>query len=83
MSLALFNKPLLVTTSGGKDSCVCVALAERAGIPFEVMHNHTTADAPETVYFIRSEFKRLESRGISCCITYPYYNDKRVSIFRR
>ena len=47
MSLKVYKQPLVVTTSGGKDSSVCVALAERAGIPFEIMHNHTTADAPE------------------------------------
>ena len=68
MSLYHYKKPLVVTTSGGKDSSVCVALAERAGIPFEVMHNHTTVDAPETVYFVRSEFKRLEEKGINCTI---------------
>lgn len=44
-----YKAPLIVTTSGGKDSSVCVALAEKAGIDFEVMHNHTTVDAPETV----------------------------------
>lgn len=63
MSLRIYQQPLIVTTSGGKDSSVCVELARRAGIPFEVMHNHTTADAPETVYFVRSEFKRLEAGG--------------------
>lgn len=36
LSLAYYRQPLIVTTSGGKDSSVCVALAERAGIPFEV-----------------------------------------------
>ena len=66
MSLKVYKQPLVVTTSGGKDSSVCVALAERAGIPFEVMHNHTTADAPETVYFVRDEMRRLEFKGIKC-----------------
>jgi len=51
MSLALYGLPLVVAISGGKDSSICIELARRAGIPFEVMHNHTTADAPETVYF--------------------------------
>ena len=32
-----YKAPLIVTTSGGKDSSVCVALAEKAGIEFEVM----------------------------------------------
>ena len=49
MSLAHYGLPLVVTTSGGKDSSVCVELARRAGIPFEVQHNHTSVDAPETV----------------------------------
>lgn len=81
MSLSHYKKPLVVTTSGGKDSSVCVALAERAGIPFEVMHNHTTVDAPETVYFVRSEFKRLEEKGINCTIIFPYYKGGRVTMW--
>lgn len=81
MSLHVYKQPLVVTTSGGKDSSVCVALAERAGIPFEVQHNHTTADAPETVYFVRDEFKRLEAKGIKCIIDYPIYNGKRTSMW--
>ena len=59
-----YKKPLMVTYSGGKDSQVLVALAERAGINFEVVNSHTTADAPETVYFIREQFKAMEERGI-------------------
>lgn len=81
MSLSHYKKPLVVTTSGGKDSSVCVALAERAGIPFEVMHNHTTADAPETVYFVRAEFKRLEEKWINCTINFPYYKGERVTMW--
>lgn len=81
MSLKLYRKPLLVTTSGGKDSSVCLALAERAGIPYEVLHNHTTADAPETVYFIRSEFKRLEGMGIKCDVSYPVYKGTSVTMW--
>lgn len=50
MSLQYYGQPLVVTTSGGKDSRVCVELAIRAGISFEVMHSHTTADAPETAF---------------------------------
>lgn len=73
MSLQAYGLPLVVTTSGGKDSSVCVELAIRAGIPFEVMHNHTTADAPETVYFVRDEFKRLEAMGIKCTLNKPVY----------
>lgn len=50
MSETYYKKPLIVTTSGGKDSDVCLALAKIADINYEVQHNHTTADAPETVY---------------------------------
>ena len=81
MSLQVYKQPLVVTTSGGKDSSVCVALAERAGIPFEVQHNHTTADAPETVYFVRAEFKRLELAGIKCSLNYPVYKGRRTSMW--
>lgn len=38
-----YKRPLMVTYSGGKDSQVLVALAERAGINFEVVNSHTTA----------------------------------------
>lgn len=41
-------------------------LAVKSGIPFEVLHNHTTADAPETVFHIRDTFRRLEEKGIRC-----------------
>lgn len=76
-----YKQPLLITTSGGKDSSVCVDLALKAGIDIEVMHNHTTADAPETVYFIREEFKRLEAKGIKCILTYPIYKGLRTSMW--
>ena len=82
MSLSHYKKPLVVTTSGGKDSSVCVALAERAGIPFEVMHSHTTADAPETVYFVRDELRRLELKGIKCVVNYPVYKGLRTSMWQ-
>lgn len=32
MSLAYYKQPLVITTSGGKDSDVCLKLAENAGI---------------------------------------------------
>jgi 3'-phosphoadenosine 5'-phosphosulfate sulfotransferase (PAPS reductase)/FAD synthetase len=47
MSLRLFEKPLVITYSGGKDSDVLLHLARASGIPFEVLHSLTTADAPE------------------------------------
>lgn len=81
MSLQYYKQPLVITDSGGKDSSVCKALAIQAGIPFEVLHNHTTADAPETVRFVRQEFKRLENLGIKCDIQMPTYKGKRVSMW--
>lgn len=65
-SLKLYKVPLLIAYSGGKDSDVLLRLAEKSGIPFEVQHNLTTADAPETVYHIRDTFFRLEEKGIKC-----------------
>ena len=81
MSLKYYGTPLVVTTSGGKDSSACVELALRGGIPFEVQHSHTTADAPETVRFVRQEFARLEALGVKCTIHYPTYKGKRTSMW--
>lgn len=81
MSQQIYGKPLVVTTSGGKDSSVCLSLAEKAGIPFEVQHNHTTADAPETVKFVAADFKRIEAKGIKCTVNYPYYKGSRTSMW--
>lgn len=81
MSLKYYNQPLVVTDSGGKDSSVVKQLALNAGIPFEIMHNHTTADAPETVHFVRSEAKRFEELGIKYTINMPTYKGKRTSMW--
>ena len=68
MSLRLYKQPLVITYSGGKDSDVLLHLAEASGIPFEVLHSLTTADAPQTVYHVRDTFHRLESKGIKCTV---------------
>ena len=81
MSLQHYGLPLVITDSGGKDSQVCKELAIRAGIPFEIMHNHTTADAPETVRFVRQEAKRFEDLGIQYTINMPIYKGQRVSMW--
>ena len=73
--------PLIVTTSGGKDSDVCLRLAEAAGIRYEVQHNHTSADAPETVYHVRETFRRLEEQGVKCTINYPVYKGRRATMW--
>lgn len=81
MSLHHYGQPLIITDSGGKDSAVVKELAIRSGIPFEVMHNHTTADAPETVRFVRQESRRFEDLGIQYTINMPTYKSKRVSMW--
>ena len=81
MSLAYYKQPLVVCLSGGKDSAVIQELALRADIPVEFMHNHTTADAPETVYFVRREFKRLEEKGINCTVNKPTYKGAPVTMW--
>lgn len=40
--------------SGGKDSDAILILAKLAGVKFDAVHNLTTADAPETIYYIKS-----------------------------
>lgn len=70
MSLHYYRKPLVCTYSGGKDSEVMLELFKRSGIPFEVHHSHTTADAPYTVRHIRKVFHDLELSGIKCSIDY-------------
>lgn len=55
MSLNYQERPIVVTYSGGKDSDVLLEVALASGEPFEVHNNHTTADAPQTVYHIREK----------------------------
>jgi phosphoadenosine phosphosulfate reductase len=81
MSLRYYEKPLMVTYSGGKDSDVQLELAIRSGIPFEVQNSHTTADAPETVLHIRKKFYELELKGIKCTIDKPQYKGNPISMW--
>ena len=81
MSERYYDKPLMICYSGGKDSDVLVELALRSGINFEVVNSHTTADAPETVRYIRQRFKDLEELGIKCTIEYSKYKGKRTSMW--
>lgn len=73
---AIYRNPrgYVVGYSGGKDSDVLVHLFKRSGVKFCVVHNHTTLDAPETVYYIRRKFKEWEQQGIGCKIYYPELN---------
>ena len=81
MSFALYQKPLVVTDSGGKDSAVCREIVRRSGIPYEVQHNLTTADAPQTIYYVRETFRRLEGEGIPCRVSYPVYRGGRITMW--
>lgn len=82
MSFARYGLPLNIQFSGGKDSEVLLHLAEISGIPFVVSHALTTADAPETVKFIKQEFHRLEDKGIECNISLPTYKGKITSMWQ-
>ena len=48
------DEPYYVAYSGGKDSDVLRILFELSGVKYDLYHNHTTADAPETVRYVRS-----------------------------
>lgn len=67
----LFDMPLVVQYSGGKDSDVILQLAKESGVPFRVTHNLTTADPPDNVYYIRRVFALLREEGIDCRINVP------------
>ena len=48
------SEPYYLCYSGGKDSDVIRILASLAGVKHDIVNNHTTVDAPETVRYIRS-----------------------------
>lgn len=84
MSKQLYDgAPLMITYSGGKDSDVVAELAVRH-LPhedFEIVNSHTTADAPQTVRYIRERFKQWELQGVKCSIVYPTYKGKRATMW--
>lgn len=69
------NSGCVVSDSGGKDSSVLKHIVRKAheqyGLKYKIQHNHTTVDAPETVYFLREEKKKAEAAGIQFDIIYP------------
>jgi phosphoadenosine phosphosulfate reductase len=77
--MAIMNNPAgyYVCVSGGKDSSVIQELCVMAGVQCEFVHNHTSVDYPETVYFIRQEKKRLEELGYAFRIEIPRFEDGR------
>ena len=48
------TEPYYLCYSGGKDSDAIRILAALAGVKHDIVHSHTTVDAPETVYYVRS-----------------------------
>lgn len=48
------TEPYYLCYSGGKDSDAIRILAALAGVKHDIVHNHTTVDAPETVRYVRS-----------------------------
>jgi phosphoadenosine phosphosulfate reductase len=50
----LFDEPFYLAYSGGKDSDCVRILFDLAGVKYDLWHNHTTVDAPETVRYVRS-----------------------------
>lgn len=70
---ALRNHPngFVVTDSGGKDSTVIKHLALLSGVKFQITHNLTTIDHPETMYFLKREKQRFQELGIDFTILKP------------
>ena len=54
LTTGFMDTPYYVAYSGGKDSDAVRILFELAGARYDLVHNHTTVDAPETVYYTRS-----------------------------
>jgi len=69
IALSLSPDGYYLADSGGKDSGVIKRIAEKSGVKFEIVHNHTGLDHPETVYFVRREKLRYEAAGIKYTIS--------------
>jgi phosphoadenosine phosphosulfate reductase len=84
MSETYYYKPLIIAYSGGKDSDVMLDIALTCLKPeqIEVVNSHTTVDAPETVYYIRDKFKKLNEMGIKTEIKMPRYKGKPTSMWK-
>lgn len=84
MSKEFYNKPLIITYSGGKDSDVLLDIARNCLKPdeFEVVNSHTSVDAPETVYHIRDVFKEVTGGGTKCTVHIPKDKDgKQITMW--
>ena len=84
MSKEFYNKPLIITYSGGKDSDVLLDIARKCLKPdeFEVLNSHTSVDAPETVYHIREVFNEVRGGGTKCTVHTPKDKDgKQITMW--
>lgn len=83
MSKTYYGKPLIICHSGGKDSQVLLDIAEKCleNDEYELLYSHTTVDAPSTVKIIRSEFKRMEAKGVKTTIRYPMYKGRPITMW--
>ena len=71
IALSLSEDGYCLADSGGKDSGVIKRIAEKSGVKYEIVHNHTGLDHPETVYFVRREKARYEAMGIKYTVSMP------------
>lgn len=77
-----YKKPIVVAYSGGKDSDVLLHLIKKSGVPYEILHNHTTVDAPETVYHVREVFKQERENDIVCTLHKPVYKGEPTNMWK-
>lgn len=76
-----YNRPLVVTYSGGKDSDVLLDLALKSGVEFEVSHSVTTVDAPQTNKHVNEVFARLKEQGINTYKRLPRFKGEPINMF--
>ena len=76
-----YDKPLVVTYSGGKDSDVLLNLALKSGVEFEVSHSVTTVDAPQTNRHVNKVFSKLKEQGIKAYKRLPKYKGESTNMF--
>jgi phosphoadenosine phosphosulfate reductase len=75
MALNIDPAGYYVCISGGKDSSVIQELCIMAAVKCEFVHNHTSVDNPETVYFIRREKERIKALGHIFRVEFPRYKN--------
>lgn len=76
-----YNRPLVVTYSGGKDSDVLLDLVLKSGVEFEVSHSVTTVDAPQTNRHVNKVFARLREQGITAYKMLPQFKGESINMF--